>query len=75
MYQKTVSKWTSFNNTVFIVLIFLLGKLKGMNENSSTVELSSGHADEKAIVQYVYEAANVVQVQSNDKDNKILRLV
>lgn len=44
-----------------------------MNENSGTIDLPSGHSDEKAIIQYVYEAANVAQVQSNNKDNKILR--
>ncbi|XP_035221751.1 AP-3 complex subunit beta-1-like isoform X1 [Stegodyphus dumicola] len=48
-------------------------KLKGMNENSGTIDLSSGHADEKAVIQYVYEAANVMQVQNNDKESKILR--
>lgn len=58
-----------------MIHFIVLGKLKGMNENSGTVDLSSGHADEKAIIQYVYEAANVVQVQSNEKDSKILRCV
>ncbi|PRD34080.1 UNVERIFIED_CONTAM: AP-3 complex subunit beta-1 [Trichonephila clavipes] len=48
-------------------------KLKGMNENSGTIELSSGHSDEKAVIQYVYEAANVVQVQNNEVDCKIIR--
>ncbi|GIX84543.1 AP-3 complex subunit beta-1 [Caerostris extrusa] len=48
-------------------------KLKGMNENSGTIDLSSGHSDEKAVIQYVYEAANVAQVQNNDANCKILR--
>ncbi|XP_042902045.1 AP-3 complex subunit beta-2 [Parasteatoda tepidariorum] len=49
------------------------GKLKGMNENSGTVTLSSGHTDEKALVQYIYEAANVAQVQNNNQESGILR--
>lgn len=57
----------------YLIFIFVLDKLKGMNENSGTIDLPSGHADEKAIIQYVYEAANVAQVQSNNKDSKILR--
>lgn len=44
-----------------------------MNENSGTVELSSGHSDVKAVVQYVYQAANVAQVQNNDAECQILR--
>ncbi|KAG8197187.1 hypothetical protein JTE90_011345 [Oedothorax gibbosus] len=48
-------------------------KLKGMNENSGTVELSSGHSDDKAIVQYVYQASNVAQVQNNDSECPIIR--
>lgn len=48
-------------------------KLKGMNENTGTIELSSGHSDEKAVIQYVYETANVAQVQNNEVDCKIIR--
>lgn len=48
-------------------------KLKGMNENTGTIDLSDGHSDGKALVQYVYEAANVMQVPNNNQESNVLR--
>jgi AP-3 complex subunit beta len=41
---------------------FFSGKLTGMNENASSVDLPSGNQDPGTVASKVYEAANVLQV-------------
>ncbi|XP_076356504.1 LOW QUALITY PROTEIN: AP-3 complex subunit beta-2-like [Tachypleus tridentatus] len=49
------------------------GKLKGMNENSCTIELPKEKTDGKHIVSKLYEVANIMQVLTTDETSGTYR--